>query len=647
MFFTQANTIIITCAWVAKVILTERYPKICGIDIGLIIDKAVEFFQYSIRTSNHLVTTTFNTLFPLLFCSIVTAQDNKHRVVANNINSHITPHPLKTKPFTFHPTQMAKRPNKEIRDQDAEGDRERGRRRADANKEEGAAAPPLPSLPPPRHDPRDSSRRRSSRQAAGHAPVESPEYRPRSSDSRSDQRSNARGENRSGSRTENRTSRAESHTEPRGTSREAAHSPDAARQDRADQPRRTSSRTGTAEGRQAPDYEDPLVRDQEEQKQDEKVWRMFLKRRRLDQSSFRNGTSKKPAGWIENDWEAWRNAERVRAERMEFRNHPDSRQQPPPPDQLEEISPEEDEVEEKEADADDDCVLLSHIRSPTSTQAPPSSKVKAAAAAITADIKHRSAREAGADAIKRVFKTPEAKKTARKTTTPLPTPSPPADNSRGKARYVPLEPTSSSPSPPPQRRVIASNPGALRDNSLAEDSAEERQLEEMHQSTEKMRRQIDEIHSDAATLDREIDASRANAPKAPKKPDDQKRKRRTSLPLHPLAALVQRGGALGSDASVASILTFGCCGFHTSAADHVSSANASRGTMVWEFGEGENRQIVYRDMTGEELDSVPLRDPPRDPPRDRKPDKKNDRGKEDNGQERDREEDSDEEESDD
>ena len=381
---------------------------------------------------------------------------------------------------------------------------------------------------------------------------------------------------------------------------------------------------------------------------------MFLKRRRLDQSSFRNGTSKKPAGWIENDWEAWRNAERVRAERMEFRNHPDSRQQPPPPDQLEEISPEEDEVEKEEADADDDCVLLSHIRSPTGTQAPPSSKVKAAAAAITADIKHRSAREAGADAIKRVFKTPEAKKTARKTTTPLPTASQlmsqlmsqPADDSRAEARYVPLE-TSSSPSPPPQRRVIASNTDALKDNSSAEDSAEERQLAEMRQSTERMRRQIDEIHSDAVTSDREIDATRGNARKAPKKPDDQKRKRRTSLPLHPLAALVQRGGALGSDASVASILTFGCCGFHTSAADHVSSANASRGTMVWEFGEGENRQIVYRDMTGEELNSVPLRDPPRDQPRERKPDKKNDREKEDNGQERGRVEDSDEEESDD
>ena len=84
MFFTQANSIIVTCAWVAKVILTERYPKICGIDISLIIDKAVEFFQYSIRTSGHLVTTTFNTLFPLLLCSIVTAQDNKHNVVLDN-----------------------------------------------------------------------------------------------------------------------------------------------------------------------------------------------------------------------------------------------------------------------------------------------------------------------------------------------------------------------------------------------------------------------------------------------------------------------------------------------------------------------------------------------------------------------------------
>ena len=155
-----------------------------------------------------------------------------------------------------------------------------------------------------------------------------------------------------------------------------------------------------------------------------------------------------------------------------------------------------------------------------------------------------------------------------------------------------------------------------------------------------MRRQINELHSSAEALDREINAARASTPKAHKRMDEPKKKKRSSLPLHPLAALVQRGGALGSDASVASILTFGCCGYHSSAAGHVEGANASRGTMLWEFGEGENRQIVYRDMTGEELDNVPLT------PRGKKPAKKNTRGNENNSQEHDRDE-SDEEESDD
>ena len=325
---------------------------------------------------------------------------------------------------------------------------------------------------------------------------------------------------------------------------------------------------------------------------------------------------------------------------MEFRDHPDSRPPPPtpPPSQLEEISPEEDEGEEEDANADDDCVLLSHIRSPTAGHAPPSSKVKATSAAITADIKHRGTREAAAEAIQRAAKTLEVKRTARKTATPLP--SSPADP-RGKARYVPLDQaTSSSPSPPPQRRVVASNPDSLRDNSSAGDSAEEALLEETRKGTEKMRRQINELHSSAEALNREIDAARASATKAPKKIDEPKKQKRSSLPLHPLARLVQKGGALGPDASVASILTFGCCAYHSSAADHVTSTMARHGTMVWELGEGENRQIVYRDMTEEELDNAPLN------PRGKKPAGKNKRGKENNGPERDRDE-SDEEESDD
>ena len=156
-----------------------------------------------------------------------------------------------------------------------------------------------------------------------------------------------------------------------------------------------------------------------------------------------------------------------------------------------------------------------------------------------------------------------------------------------------------------------------------------------------MRRQINELHSSAEALNREIDAARASSTKAHKKMDEPKKKKRSGLQLHPLAALVQKGGALGSDASVASVLMFGCCAYHSSAADHVTGANASRGTMVWEFGEGENRQIVYGDMTEEELDNAPL-----NIPRGKKPAKGNTREKENNDPKRDRDN-SDEEESDD
>ena len=151
MFFTQANNIVLICAWAAKAILTERYPKICGIDIGFIIDKAVEFFQYSISTSNNMVTITFNNPYSSMFGSSVAFSIDQHNAAIIRRSSHLH----KTKPFSFCPPQMAKRPNRDSRETDVEGDRERGRRRTDVNEEEGATAP---SLPPSR----DSSRRRSS-----------------------------------------------------------------------------------------------------------------------------------------------------------------------------------------------------------------------------------------------------------------------------------------------------------------------------------------------------------------------------------------------------------------------------------------------------------------------------------------------------
>ena len=76
--------------------------------------------------------------------------------------------------------------------------------------------------------------------------------------------------------------------------------------------------------------------------------------------------------------------------------------------------------------------------------------------------------------------------------------------------------------------------------------------------------------------------------------------------MHPLSGVAQRAGALGPDASLASVLTFGFLGIHSSAEDHVVRDEAVRGTVVWQFGEGEDRQFVYRDMTSEERRSIPI-----------------------------------------
>ena len=175
-------------------------------------------------------------------------------------------------------------------------------------------------------------------------------------------------------------------------------------------------------------------------------------------------------------------------------------------------------------------------------------------------------------------------------------------------------------------------------------------MEEVRQGTANMRRRIDDMTTEAEALNRELDTVKASTPKSSKKNDasktDAPKKKKKPLPMHPLADLVRRGGALAADASVAIILTFGCCGFHTSAVDHVTNANALRGTVVWEFGEGENRQIVYRDMSGNELDTIPFS------PRRERPERRNsqeDKGKDHDhdGKEHDDREDSEGEESDD
>lgn len=177
---------------------------------------------------------------------------------------------------------------------------------------------------------------------------------------------------------------------------------------------------------------------------------------------------------------------------------------------------------------------------------------------------------------------------------------------------------------PPNRRVIASGLGNPVNNSSADDSAEERILEDTRRETARMRRQIEDIQqeaSDAEAMSHQVAATQSATPKTNKKADPSKKKK-LGLPVHPLAGLVQRDGALSPDASVASILTFGCCGFHASAADHITRGSATRGTVVWEFGESRNCQIVYRDMTIEELDNIPIT------PNEEKPEKRDEREEE-------------------
>ena len=83
--------------------------------------------------------------------------------------------------------------------------------------------------------------------------------------------------------------------------------------------------------------------------------------------------------------------------------------------------------------------------------------------------------------------------------------------------------------------------------------------------------------------------------------------------MHPLSGVAQRASGLGPDASLASVLTFGLLGIHSSAADHVVKDEAVRGTVVWEFGEGEDRQFVFRDLTSEERRSIPITPSREDP----------------------------------
>ena len=78
------------------------------------------------------------------------------------------------------------------------------------------------------------------------------------------------------------------------------------------------------------------------------------------------------------------------------------------------------------------------------------------------------------------------------------------------------------------------------------------------------------------------------------------------LVMHPLTSLAEKAGALGQDASIPSIITYGYCGIHASAADHISREDALGATIVWKVGNPPERQYVFRDLTDRELQRIPI-----------------------------------------
>ena len=377
------------------------------------------------------------------------------------------------------------------------------------------------------------------------------------------------------------------------------------------------------------------MRDMNEQQGDEKEWKNFCRHRRNDEYAFRSGRSRKPDNWIDDDWDAWNNAYPRRAERMRHLRHPASRPPPPPlsavtlsnqpsstrapplptaslgiHDQMEDVS-EEDDVE-----------VLSIINSPGADTAPPPNKVKTSHDKIAKDIKHRDARKATAEAnasAAKAFKAPEARKTARKTTapsSPLPPTLLPPTSPRvlyghvGNTRYVPLDPqTSSSPSPPPpmNRRVVA-------ESSNDEGSPEKESSDPLKDPIYIRRKsQLEELRRSASASETESKGPKAAPSSSKELASNANKKKRSGLRMHPLSGAALRAGGLGPDASLASVLTFGLLGIHSSAADFVVKDEAVRGTIVWEFGAGDDRQFVFRDLTSEERRSIPIMPSREDP----------------------------------
>ena len=581
MFHAQAIIFAVKCAWAARAIIVEKCPVIWGVDTCYIIDRITDLFLYS---KGHGTVTTNEQCKPRI------------RMLYNQLSLLFLSHvPLS---LLLYPKQMAKRPSREARDREGE-EQDRSRRRRGGNEDEEATSSN-------REERRDDSTqrqatRRSSRRRGGDGDAEN----------RNDPQSS------------------------RGASRSLVCSPEPPRRHRSesrvanDRPRPSSSRDRAAV-EEAPSGEvNPLIQDIDEEKDDDKDWKRFCRQRRNDEWAIRNGHSRRPDNWIDDDWEAWSNANPRRAERMRHRQHSASRPPPPPLSsvvlsnrsetataptaplpslgQMSDVSEEDDEVE-----------VVDVIKSPGAGSAPPPNKVRSSHDKISKDIKHRDAREAAAAANTKAaeaFKVPKGKKTARKSTAPSSPPPPIAISAEatptryehvGNGRYVPLDTqTSSSPSPPPHasRRVIA---GSSNDESSPGRESQSPLDDPIYIRN---KNKLEELRRNAPSAKAGGEGSSKSDPPPSKdqtKKPGNKGNKKKGLRMHPLSAVAQRAGALGPDASLASVLTFGLLGIHSTAAEYLDGDNALRATVVWQFGEGEDRQLVFRDMTHEERQLIPV-----------------------------------------
>ena len=63
MFHTQITLVVdcaVKCARFARAVVTNRYPTICGIDTGSIIDHLTEYLLYRYSNRNNMVTQMHN-----------------------------------------------------------------------------------------------------------------------------------------------------------------------------------------------------------------------------------------------------------------------------------------------------------------------------------------------------------------------------------------------------------------------------------------------------------------------------------------------------------------------------------------------------------------------------------------------------------